>query len=195
MTKCKKALINCAFYLIFAILAAAPVLADYTPPGGEGNDTLELGSSPATSVSIVAPDDITGWVLSPAGDGLNERVGILKVGADGDWQVTATDEDTTNTNGYMAEHDGSNYVTTNQKTLASPMRISVQSGGNVSTGYEVTLPNNNDDMIANGGSTGGASTMKDVDVTFKQPVSWGDSILTDGHKYQIVVTFTISAYP
>lgn len=187
MTKCKNTLINCAFYLIFAILVAAPALADYTPPGRGGGDILTLGESAANNVFIEAPAGITNWVMIP---GTNSRVGILKVGANGNWQVTAND--TGSTNGHMTEHDGNSYVGNPNKQLTSPMNISVESGGNVSNGYEVQLPGGG--MIAKGGSTNGTSTTKNVEVTFKQPVSWGDSVLTDGHKYQIVVTFTISPY-
>ena len=176
----------CAFGLVLTLFMAGPAAA-YTPPGGEGGGQIVLGESPATEVSITAPDDITGWVLTP---GDNNRVGILKVSANGDWQVTATDEDTTNTNGYMTEWYDSSYVGTPEQ-LASHMNVSVESGGNISTGYEVELPTGG--KIADGGST--SSEYKDVEVTFKQPVSWNDEVLGDGHTYRMVVTFTISSHP
>ncbi|HPE63703.1 MAG TPA: hypothetical protein PLQ49_06320 [Methanothrix sp.] len=192
MTKCKTALKDCALFLLLAILAAAPAIADYIPPGGEGSGRLVLGGTPATLYTIIAPDYISDWSLSPVGDGMNEVVGTLQVGANGNWQVTAKDLDTTTTNGFMTEHDGTGYVTTDPEQLDSPMSISVESGGNVDTGYEVTLPTGG--MIAKGGTTGGENEMKDVEVTFKQPVSWNDKPLEDGHSYRIVVTFTISEY-
>jgi len=161
-----------------------PAAADYTPPGGSGGGNLSLGEGPATTVSITAPNDIAGWVLRP---GANARTGVLKVSADGDWQVSAADSDAI-TNGHMTEwYDGS-YIN-DPEQLASPMNVSVQSGGNVTAGYDVRLPGVG--MIARGGDTSG---QKDVEVTFKQPVSWSDQVLTAGHRYKIVVTFTISPF-
>ena len=176
-----------ALSLVLLISDVAPVVADYTPPGGPGSGSITLGESPATTYSITAPDDIIGWQLSPFNDP-NIHVGILKVNANGNWQVAASDTDTSHTDGHMTEWDSSSYYTSNK--LASPMKVSVQSGGNVSTGYEVTLPNGG--KIADGGSTEGAD--KNVDVTFKQPVSWNDKALTNGHSYRMVITFTISPY-
>jgi hypothetical protein len=185
MMKCQK--IICAFCFVFALifLMAMPVAADYTPPGGSGGGILELGEGPATNVSITVPNDITGWVLRPGS--VNTRAGVLKVSADGDWQVSAADSDAT-TKGNMTEWYGGNYIT-NAKQLKSPMNVSVESEENIATGYEVKLPDGG--MIANGGDTSGE---KSVEVTFRQPVSLNDEVLTDGHRYKIVVTLTISPF-
>ncbi len=174
-----------ALSLVLLISGITPAVADYTPPGGSGSGRITLGGSPATTYSITAPADFSGWQLSPLNDP-NTHVGILKVSANGDWQVAASDTDTSHTNGHMTEWDSSSYDTSNK--LASSMRLSVQSGGNVSTGYEVTLPTGG--KIADGGST--ESAEKNVEVTFKQPVSWNDKALTNGHSYRMVITFTIS---
>jgi hypothetical protein len=172
------------FVFALILLMAMPAAAVYTPPGGSGGGILELGDDPATTLSITAPDEVTGWVLRP---GVNSRVGLLKVSANGNWQVTANDNDTT-TNGQMTEwYDGS-YIN-NPKQLASTMSVSVESGGNISSGYEVELPVGG--MIANGGNTTGE---KNVEVTFKQPVSLNDEVLIDGHRYKIVVYLTISPF-
>ena len=175
------------FAFAFVFLMSMPVSADYVPPGGSGGDRIALGGSAATTMSITAPEAIADWALDPS-NGVNTCTGVLTVNADGDWKVTASDQDTT-TNGYMTEWDGANYITTSPKKLASPMKVSCESGGNIGTGYEVQLPD--DGVIADGGATSGD---KNVDITFKQPVSWTDKILADDHKYRIVVSFTISAY-
>ena len=57
-----------ALSLVLLISAVAPVVADYTPPGGSGSGSITLGESPATTYSITAPDDIIGWQLSPLND-------------------------------------------------------------------------------------------------------------------------------
>ncbi|MCK9564759.1 MAG: hypothetical protein M0Q43_01765 [Methanothrix sp.] len=180
MMKCSNIFV---FALIFVVVL--PVAADYTPPGGSGGGNLELGEGPANTVSIIAPNVITDWVLRPGN--VNTRAGVIKVSADGDWQVTATDSSST-TNGNMTEwYDGS-YLS-NPEQLENPMNVSVESGANITAGYEVRLPGGG--MIAKGGDTAG---QKNVDVTFKQPVSSNDMVLTNGHRYKMVVTLTISPF-
>jgi len=182
MIKCRN--IVCALVFALAFLVVMPAVADHIPPGGSGGGDLELGEGPATILSIIAPNDITDWLLSP---GTNSRASVFKVSANGDWYVKANDSDSV-TNGHMTEwYDGS-YIN-EPKQLANPMNVSVESGGNITAGYEVKLPAGG--MIARGGDTSG---LKNVEVTFKQPVSWTDKILTDGHRYQMVLTFTISPY-
>jgi len=177
-----------AFSLVFAliIVIVQPALADYIPSGGSGGGSIALGDPTAGTVSIIAPSDINDWILSPA-SGTNTKAGTLKVSADCNWQITATDQDSTNTKGYMTEWDGSNYVT-NPTKLASPMKVSVSTGGIVTTGSEVTLPAGG--TIATGSNTNGEQS---IDVNFNQPVLWTDKVLTGGHKYRIIVTFAITA--
>jgi hypothetical protein len=182
MIKC----LNIVCTLLFALnfLVVMPAAADDTPPGGLGEGDLVVGEA-ATTVSIIAPNNITDWLLSPGS--VNARASVFTVSADGDWYVKANDSDSV-TNGRMTESDDGSYIN-DPKKLANPMNVSVESGGNVTEGYDVKLPNGG--MIARGGETSGA---KNVDVTFKQPVLWSDGVLTDGHRYKIVVTFTISPY-
>ena len=181
MMKCRT--LVCAFVFAHIFLMVMPVAADYAPPGGSGGGILELGEVPAKTVSITVPD-VTGWVLR---SGVNSRLSVINVSADGDWQVTANDAGTT-TNGKMTEWFSGYYIT-NPKNLVSPMSVSVESGGNIDTGYEVVLPVGG--MIAKGGDTAGK---KNVDVTFKQPVSENDEVLAYGHRYKMTVTFTISPF-
>lgn len=172
--------------LFFLLIISAS--ADGTSPGDSGAGIMTLGGPCATNVSITAPDDIDNWEMSPFGTGVNIQVGRLQVKADGDWQVTAEDKDAT-TSGHMTEwYDGS-YISTPEQ-LDSVMSISVASGGSVDTGYEKALPAGG--LIAKGPTTN--NVFNDVPITFKQPVSWGDKVLTGGHTYKIVVTFTISPY-
>lgn len=174
------------YILLFALafLAVKPVAADDTPPGGLGGGDLELGGSPADSVSLTV-HDVTDWVLR---SGSNSRASVFQAGANGDWQLSATDGSST-TNGHMTEWYGGSYIS-NPEQLENPMNVSAQAGGNITAGYEVQLPAGG--RVALGESTG--LVEKNIDVTFKQPVSPSDEVLTDGYRYKIVVTFTISGY-
>lgn len=178
-----------ALALAFFLFLNNPSDASGTPPGGFGTGILTMGNSPATSVSISAPATITSWKLSPSGTGVNIIAGTMKVTANVDWQVSATDLDAI-TQGHMTEWDDSKYIASNPEKLDSHMKVSAQSGGYVDTGYEVELPTGG--MIAKGNNT--ETKIVDVPVTFKQPVSWSDEVLTSVHHYNIVVTFTISPY-
>lgn len=172
--------------LLFALvfLAARPVAADDTPPGGLGGGELKIGGGSANNVSLTV-QNITDWVLRP---GANSRSSIFQVSADGDWQLSAADGSST-TSGNMTEWYGGSYLS-NPKQLKNPMNVSVQAGGNITAGYEVKLPASV--RVALGESTGMAE--KNIDVTFKQQVLSDDEVLTDGHRYKIVVTFTMSGY-
>jgi hypothetical protein len=176
--------------LILFLFMIVPAVADETPPGGSGVGILTLGGHAATSVELIPPANIDNWVLIPAGTGVNTIEGKLQVSADGDWQVSASDSSPT-TNGHMTESDVNGYITPDPEQLDSVMSIAVASGGNVDTGYERALPAGG--VIAIGPTTG--NVLKDVKVNFKQPVLWTDKVLTGGHSYKIVVTFTISGYP
>jgi hypothetical protein len=172
--------------LVFFIFIATSAAQDYIPPGASGGGSITLGDPTAGTVSIIAPSDINDWILSPA-EGTNTKTGTLMVSADCNWRITATDQDSTYTKGYMTEWDGSNYVT-NPTKLASPMQVSVSTGGIVTTGSEVTLPAGG--TIATGSST---NDEQSINANFNQPVLWTDKVLTGGHKYRMIVTFTISA--
>ena len=181
MVKCLN--IVCTLVFVHVFLMVIPAAADYAPPGGSSGGNLEL-SGDTTTVSITVSNNITEWGLHP---GDNTCVGVLKVSADGNWQVAAVDNSLT-TDGHMTEwYDGS-YLT-DPKKLASAMSVSVQPTGSITTGDEVELPGGG--MIAMGGDTSGEIS---VDVTFKQSVSWNDYALTNGHSYRMVITFTISPY-
>lgn len=176
--------------LALVISAMAPVFAEdllLLSPGGDGSGNIVMGSGPASTYSIIVPSGITDWELSPLGDGVSTKKGSMHVTADGDWRVSVSDTDSTNTKGHMTDYDGSSYVTTNY--LASPMNVSVQSIINDITGYEVELPTGGN--IVTGSST--ITEGRDISVIFKQPVSWSDKVLSSGHSYNIVVTFTISS--
>jgi len=181
---------NSSVYILSVALvffAIAPVIAgNYLSPGGSGGGSITLGAPIADTYSISAPSGITGWDMSPVGDGVNTQQGTMHVTADHDWKVSVSDADTTNTKGHMTEWDGSNYITSNY--ITSPMKISVQSIINDLNGHEVELPTERN--LVTGGST--VAGGRDIAVTFKQPVSWHDKVLSNGHSYRIIIKFTIS---
>jgi hypothetical protein len=75
------------------------------------------------------------------------------------------------------------------RRLESPMSLSVRPGGFIDAGYEKQLPLGG--VIAVGSATNGE---EELEVILKQPVSWTDQALDEGHRYEIAVTFTISAF-
>ncbi|MEW6182912.1 MAG: Ig-like domain-containing protein [Bacillota bacterium] len=132
--------------------------------------------SGSTTISIIAPDGVSGWSLDPSAGQPETESGTLSVTVDPagtPWEVTAADSDTVNTNGRMTAWNGS-YDTDSK--LQNAMKIAGD--------YEVTLPSGG--KIADG--AGGGS----VPVTFKQTVGWVDQPLSGGYSYKIVVTFTAS---
>jgi methionine-rich copper-binding protein CopC len=133
-------------------------------------------ASGSPTISITAPSDISGWNLNPSAGQPQTQAGALIVGVDPDsesWEVTATDEDTANTNGKMTAYSGS-YDTGTK--LRNAMKVAAK--------YEVTLPA--------GGKIADNTGDRSVDVTFKQTVVWSDAPLSGGYSYRIVVTFTAS---
>ncbi|MEW6447411.1 MAG: Ig-like domain-containing protein [Bacillota bacterium] len=127
-------------------------------------------------ITITAPSDISGWTLDPLLSQPQTQDGILSVAVAPDstqWEVTASDEDTVNTNGRMTAWNGS-YDT--GKKLQNAMKVAAA--------YEVTLPA--------GGKIYGSSGDKSFPVTFRQTVGWNDHPLPAGYSYRIVVTFTAS---
>lgn len=69
------------------------------------------------------------------------------------------------------------------------MSLSVRPGGFIDAGYEKQLPLGG--VIAVGSAINGE---EELEVILKQPVSWTDQALEEGHRYEIAVTFTLSAY-
>ena len=186
MLKRRNSIVQCIFYLIFIILVIDPVFAgEDVAVGDGGNGLMEIGSQQATEFSISASSGISDWVLLYSSEA-NTCPFELHVSANGNWKVTAEDLRTT-TDGHMTEWDGSDY---GSERLINPMMVSATSSGYIEKVDEVELPVGG--IIAIGTDT--SNEIIDLPVTFKQPVSWADNVLENGHSYNIVVTFTISAY-
>lgn len=129
-------------------------------------------------IYITAPVDISGW---PLVQGItNERNETLNVDATGSWEVRMKDADST-TSGNMTKYNIRTGEYDTNVTLASPMDISADGGS------EVTLTGDYQ-QICTGSAT--AQGGQNINITFKQPVSWGDQILESGYRYRIVVTFS-----
>jgi len=90
----------------------------------------------------------------------------------------------------MTQHDGTAYIATTPKTLASTPTISAATNG-FGTGASGTLaPDGGGDgvLIFTGTTSVEAQT---VTATLTQPVSYNDDVLTTaGHVYRIEVTYT-----
>jgi len=145
--------------LWLALLLALPAASEAVPPGGPGDGMLAIGGTPATTLSLTVPPDISNWQLTPGSSEANSQICLLKVRADGNWKITAEDQGT------------------------------ATSGHIIDAGYETQLPLGG--VIAVGSATNGE---EELEVILKQPVSWTDQALDEGHRYEIAVTFTISAF-
>lgn len=184
---CYKKPVN-ALVLIILLLSTmiVPAVADGTPPGDSGIGDITMGAS-ANNVYITPPSGISDWKLDPI-KGMNKEEETISVKADGDWKVVATDNDPA-TSGQMTEWYGGSYVS-NPKKLSAMSISATDPGEYVDAVSEKTIPTT--EWIARGSDTQGQYI--NVPITFKQPVSWGNQVLTGGHSYRIVVTFTISGY-
>ncbi len=144
-----------------------------------GSPRLAL-ASPGATIEITAPTDITGWTLGPQGTQPKESTGTLTVtttdAVGENWSVTASDTDTTNTNGQMTKYSSSAYV------LGTKLGTAMQVNG---TAGAVTLPTGGNVVTGSGTVTGAEYT-----ITFKQTVLWSDAVVTGADSYRIVVTFT-----
>lgn len=137
-------------------------------------------ASPGPTIEITAPTDITGWTLSPQGTQPKESTGTLTVTTTEavglNWSVTASDTDTTNTNGHMTKYSSSAYV------ISTKLGTAMQVDGPAGT---VTLPTGGNVVTGSGTVTGAEYT-----ITFKQTLLWSDAVVTGADSYRIVVTFT-----
>jgi len=172
-----KGKVRLGFVVILIALAMAQIVA-----WDVFAETTIISGNVRGSIQITAPSGISSWELDSLAAQPNTQTGTLNVKANQNWQVKVKDADATNTNGLMAEWDGAAYVSSGNKLLnamkvAAASEITLPTEGNIQTGTKTT------------------ASGQDVTVTFKQTVSWDDQILTGGHTYRIVVTFTGSLVP
>lgn len=186
MTHNKNLVAALLWFLIILSSLIIPISANGTPPGVSGSGVITMGAS-AINVELTPPSGISDWKLDP-GKGVNTEEETIRVKADGDWKVVATDADST-TAGQMTEWDGSSYVS-NTKKLSAMSIFATDPGDYVDAVSEKTIPTT--EWIARGSDTLGNYIT--IPVTFKQPVYWSDRVLSGGHCYRIVITFTISGY-
>jgi len=174
------------WFLIILSSLIIPVSANGTPPGVSGIGAITMGVS-ASNVELTPPSGISDWEFDP-GKGVNTEEETIRIKADGDWKVVATDADSI-TAGQMTEWDGRSYVSNPEKL--SVISISATDPGDyVDAVSEKTIPTT--EWIVRGSDTLGNYIT--IPVTFKQPVYWSNQVLTGGHSYRIVITFTISGY-
>jgi len=177
----------------------------FVAPGQQVAGEVFLQS--ANVICIVTPNDLGDWVLDPYLGEDNCRTEILRVKSNKKWQVWVEDSEfdyvsevsaTPKTKGYMTEYDSRGdpsanpplspgYVS-NPKRLQSPMNISATTEG-ITREVDLSLGG----LLATGESTlDEPNGVKNLEVTFKQQISWGDAILMDqDHEYRMNITFTI----
>jgi hypothetical protein len=159
--------------LIFIALIVSGTVANISVPGPT--------QAADRAIAIVSPT-LSSWNLSPEGAQpmiMTGQLGVLVTDAIGTdaWQVTASDLDTTNTNGHMTEYSGDIYNIGTK--LSSAMQV--QGPGGIAN-----LPGGG--MVVNGlGNNNQEYTME-----FGQSVQWSDPV---SNSYRIVVTFTAGFTP
>jgi len=136
---------------------------------------LNTPANAATSISLTVPSNITNWTLTPGQ--INDTIGILHVTASetSSWTITASDNNTEETNGYMTK-----YITSYETgiKLNKPMQV-IGPNGTATLPSEYTIVSGNSEID------------DDFEITFRQEVVWTDAPTS----YRIVVTFTGTTNP
>jgi hypothetical protein len=162
---------------LFQILVLGPAMAEGDPiqaaPGQAVGLDLSLAAA-ESSLEIKYLGSIDSWALQPQ-ESPNTCQGTLAVKAVGPWIISVLPDPTTT--GYMSEYDpASSKFVQGGRRLSEPLVIAAQDGNAVDLSKGGVLIQGQGNMV--------------VPITFEQKVSWSDPPLTDGHSYQIGLTFT-----
>ncbi|MGV8126731.1 MAG: hypothetical protein ACP5PV_05930 [Methanothrix sp.] len=164
----------------FQIIAFGSALAEnnmmQAAPGQAVGLDLSLGSA-KTSLEITAPGLISDWTLQPQ-ESPNTWEETLVVKTTGPWTISVYPD--TITAGHLSEYDSaiSAFVQDGLK-LSEPIVIAAQGGNRVDLSQGGILIQGQDDQV--------------VPITFEQKVGWTDPVLSEGHSYQIGLTFSGTA--
>jgi hypothetical protein len=140
-------------------------------------------------ISIEGPG-ISNWAFIPGTtniDSTNISVNVSSVSST--WTVSVKDSldfsKPVGTIGKMVEWDGTAYVIPSPSVLGMPVIIAGPSVPSKTTGVSVTL-DGSEQIIESGLVPVSGLTMP---LTIRQPISYSDPVLKNGHLYQVVVTY------
>lgn len=122
------------------------------------------------AVSITFEGNTTNWQLDPMKSPVINQ-GTLVIKCDGPWKVSVSSD----TGGYMAEHDNQSQYVHQGKKLITPMNITAQ-GGNIVN-------------LSKGGVLIEGSGDKKIPIVFEQVVTWKDQPLPQNHRYKALISF------
>jgi hypothetical protein len=143
-------------------------------PGQLVGETIVIGEGDlGAEVHVNVSFSSSPWELNPS-NSLNTRQGSISVNGNGRWEIIASADKTTG--GYPAEFDNvlSEFVPNGLK-LEKAMKIRTESGNEV-------------DLYQGGVLIEGEGDMT-VPFTLVQDVSPHDSVLPEGHSYNIIISF------
>ena len=147
----------------------------------------------AAEISITTTGNLNDMELKPGQTNSDTR-GFLTVSCDDPFGYTIEVIDPMtgkggNNAGKMVETtDGTTYVTPDPKVLGSPMSVDVPDDAGYSHASKTISDSTSSGFIS---SAVGHQVVSDklITLTFSQPVSFADTVLTAGHTYRIVVEF------
>lgn len=161
----------------------ASVTVTLASTNSSGND-VSVDSNLGSQLTFIAPSSISGWNLVVTN--ANTVLRTLNVFSNTNWQVTVQDTNSA-TGGYLTQYSSGIYGTTK---LSNPLTVGANGGNGMGNTVNMMLGG----IIASGTPAGqNSSTGGDMrTVTFTQPVTYTDPVLSSSSTYHIVLTFTAS---
>jgi hypothetical protein len=156
---------------------AGTVDVTVTAPGGTSAISTADKYTYVDSIEITITGTESQWTLNPAITFTENNVLQVVVNSTANWIVTASDADTSHTNGFMTDWTGSGYVPSTK--LANALKV------NANEGTYVTLPAGGTIVTGSAGTNQGSYPLG-----FEQVVTYADPVLHGSDEYQIVVTLT-----
>lgn len=163
-----------ALILIFLPISQANDLAHesnviYAVPGEAIEDDILL-SLESPEVFITYHGDTNNWDLDPLKSPILNRATLL-VQSDSPWRIYVSSK----TDGYMSEFDIVKGFVPDGRRLGVPLNVSAENGKEVD--------------LSEGGLLIDGIGDETINLTLRQPVSWSDEPLPQGHDYRALISF------
>ena len=177
--------------IIGSVMMVAPVLA-------ATSGTTAITGNPAATVALTTVGSIADKILVP-GTTVTDSTTSLTVNCNipTGYTIEVTDViagKPAGSGGKMVETtDGTIYVDPNPKVLATAMSVNVPDDADYYTHASKTLSSAASSGFISSADAHHVVADKSITLTFSQPVSFADTVLSGGHKYRIVVQFDIAA--
>jgi hypothetical protein len=146
------------------------------------NATLTANQTTAIEITITGTQAT--WTLTPDTTFVDNSSLQVVVNSTDNWNVAASDVDTTNTLGFLTNWTGSAYVISPFKTnLTNALQVKATGGAN--SGTYITLPTSQSIVQGFAGTS-----QVSYQLGFQQKVTYADKVLPSPNQYRIVVTLT-----